>query len=159
MSETKRDVNRAGFTFIEMLIVLVIAAVLLGIGMRPLTRELQAAKIRGAVDQFVSAHAFAKATAIRHSSVGEFHIDASTARFWIEVDTSNGGGVNDTVRTIYSVGEGGLVMTSNRSLVCFDGRGLATTAGTCEAGDFLVTFFYSFRTDTVTASSLGKILR
>lgn len=152
-------VRDAGYTLIELMIVLVLFASLLAIATPLLVREMQGAKTRAAVNQFSSAHRLARATAIRYGGTAEFHIDAATARFWIEVDTSQAGGVTDTVRTIHDVGGGNVVMTSNRSLVCFNGRGLATTVGSCEAGDLTVTFAVSGRTDTVTASSLGKILR
>ena len=153
-------VQKTGFTFIEMLIVVIIFAAILAIISPSFMRELGAAKTRAAASQFMSAHGLARGTAIRNGRVAELHIDAANAKFWAEVDTSMAGsGVTDTVRTIHDVGGGQFVMTTNRSLVCFDSRGLATTSGSCEAGDVMVTFTISGRTDTVTASSLGKILR
>ncbi len=149
----------AGFTVIELLIVLVIFGALLAIAVPRLLESFKGAKTRSAVNQFVSAHGLARATAIRYGRVGELHIDAGNARFWIEVDTSQAGGVTDTVSTIRDVGGGQFVMTSDRTLVCFDGRGLATISGACEAGDVTVTFSLAGRTDTVTVSSLGKVLR
>ena len=151
--------RRAGITLVEMLIVLIVFGTLLGVALPRLFQAFQGAKGRSAVNQFVSAHRLARATAIRYGRVAELHIDAASARFWIEVDTSQAGGVTDTIRTIRDVGDSPFVMTSDRSLVCFDGRGLATTAGGCEAGDVTVTFSLAGRTDTVSVSSLGKVLR
>ena len=65
----------------------------------------------------------------------------------------------DTVRTVHSVGDGGLTMASNRALLCFDGRGMATSAGVCEAGNATVTFSSGDRTDTLTTTVLGKVMR
>ncbi len=151
--------RRAGITLVEMLIVLIVFATLLGVALPRLFEAFQGAKGRSAVNQFVSAHRLARATAIRYGRAAELHIDAASARFWIEVDTSQAGGVNDTIGSIHNVANPQLVMTSDRALVCFDGRGLATMTGACEAGDVTVTFSLAGRTDTVTVSSLGKVLR
>ena len=151
--------RNAGFTVVELLIVLVMFGAMLAIAVPRLLETFKGAKTRSAVNQFVSTHSLARATAIRFGRVAELHIDAANARFWIEVDTSQAGGVTDTVSTIHDVGDGQFVMTSDRTLVCFEGRGLATTAGGCEAGDVTVTFSLAGRTDTVTVSSLGKVLR
>jgi len=152
--------RNTGFTLMEMLIAVGIFGGLLAIGAPSFVRELGATKTRAAVNQLVSAHGLARATAIRSGTVAELHIDATQAKFWIEVDTSQAGaGVMDTVGTVREVGGGNFVMTSSRSLVCFDGRGLATTAGSCAAGDLLVTFAMGERVDTVMASPLGKVVR
>ncbi len=151
--------QRTGFTLIEMLIVAIVFAAMVTMLSPSLVRELGAAKTRAAVNRFRSAHSLTRSTGIRYGRVAEFHIDAATARFWVEVDTSEAGGVTDTVGTIQDIGGGPFVMTSNRTLVCFDGRGLATTAGGCEAGDVTVVFSLAGRSDTVNVSSLGKVLR
>ncbi len=151
--------RRTGYTVMELLIVLVIFGALLAIAVPRFLEAFKGAKTRSAVNQFVSAHALARATGIRYGRAAELHIDAANARFWIEVDTSQAGGVIDTVSTIHDVGDGQFVMTSNRTLVCFDSRGLATTAGACKAGNVTVVFSLAGRSDTVTVSSLGKVLR
>ncbi len=152
-------VKNAGFTLLELMIVLTIFGVLVAVMTPTLFDMLRAERTRSAVSQFVGAHSLARATAIRYGRVAELHIDVANARFWVEVDTSLAGGVMDTVRTVRNVGEGGVVMTSNRSLLCFDGRGLATMVGACEAGSALVVFLVAGLADTVTASVLGKIVR
>lgn len=151
--------KNAGFSLIELLIVLTIVGILVTVMAPSLSTMLQGERTRSAVNQFVGAHSLARATAIRYGRVAELHIDAANARFWVEFDTSLAGGVMDTVRMVHNVGEGGLVMTSNRSLLCFDRRGLATTVDTCEEGSALVVFSVAGRADTVTATTLGKILR
>ena len=54
---------------------------------------------------------------------------------------------------------GQVTMTSTRSLLCFDLRGLTTTRNTCESGDALVEFSMAGRTDTFQTTVLGKVLR
>jgi hypothetical protein len=52
-----------------------------------------------------------------------------------------------------------MAMTTNRSLLCFDPRGIASTAGSCEPGNAQVIFSDSEVADTVTTTALGKVLR
>ncbi len=154
-----RTWSSAGFSLIEMLIVLIVFGALLGVALPRLVEAFKGTKARSAINQFSSAHSLTRATAVRYGRVAELHIDAATARFWIEVDTSQAGGVNDTIGSIHNVANPQLVMTSDRSLVCYDGRGLATTPGACEAGNMTVVFSLAGRYDTVAVSALGKVLR
>jgi hypothetical protein len=50
-------------------------------------------------------------------------------------------------------------MTSTRTLLCFDARGIASTSGTCEPGDAQVIFAEGVMRDTVATTALGKVLR
>jgi Tfp pilus assembly protein FimT len=152
--------NRTGFTVTETVLAMSIAGVLVLISLPSIRDGLQAAQRQSAGTRFMSAHALARATAIRQGGLAEFHIDAAGGRFWIEVDTSQAGvGVTDTVRAVQYTGDGPLMMTSNRSLVCFDRRGMATTVGACEAGDLLVTISAPGQVDTLRTTPLGMVLR
>ncbi len=104
------------------------------------------------------AHSLARSTALQYGRVAELHIDAAYARFWVEVDT-NSTGVSDTVGPLHDLGGGQLTMTSNRSLLCFDARGMATARDACDPGDATITFSLQGRGDTVTITALGKVLR
>jgi hypothetical protein len=53
----------------------------------------------------------------------------------------------------------GLVMTSSRTLLCFDARGLPLVLGACQAGDAQIIFTALEKADTVTTAALGKVLR
>lgn len=153
------SMGEGGFSFLELLVVMIILGVLAAIGVPQLARSFPQRAVRGAGDRFVSAHALTQASAIRYGRVAELHVDAANARFWIEVDTSQAGGVRDTVGLMRDVGEGGLTVTSTRSLLCFDPRGLATAIGACEPGDATLTFSLRGQTHTVTTTALGKVLR
>ena len=146
-----------GFTLIEMLIVLTVMGVILAVAMPNMVTAYRLRATRGAVDRLAMAHGLARATAVRFGRVAELHIDAANGRFWIEVDTS-GTGIRDTVGSMNDMA-GQVTMTSNRTLLCFDLRGLTTTRGACEAGDALVTFSSRGRTDTLQTTVLGKVLR
>ncbi len=155
----KRTVRRRGkgFTLVEMLIVLTVMGVIAAVALPSLATAYRQRATRGAVDRLAMAHSLARATAIRFGRVAELHIDAANSRFWVEVDTS-GTGIRDTVGLINGPG-GQVTMSSNRSLLCFDARGLTTTRGVCESGDVLVQFSLLGRTDTLQTTVLGKVLR
>ncbi len=114
---------------------------------------------QGAVDEFVSTHTLARSAAVRYGRTAELRIDATTARFWVEVDTSSAGGVKDTVGMVKMLESIGVELTSDRSVLCFDSRGLPTTRGSCEAADATLVFSAPGRADTVRITALGRVLR
>ena len=146
-----------GFSLIEMSIVLALIGVLVGIIMPSLAASLPQRATQAAVDRLTMAHALARATAVRFGRVAELHIDAANVRFWVEVDTS-GTEIRDTVGLMNDLAEQ-VTMSSNRSLLCFDSRGLTTTRDTCESGDALVQFSKSGRTEAFQTTVLGEVLR
>lgn len=156
----KRTLRRRakGFTMVEIVIVLTISVVLVAIVMPSLVASLGQRATRGAVHRLTATHSLARATAVRFGRVAELHIDAANARFWVEVDTS-GTGIRDTVGLMNDLSEEQITMSSNRSLLCFDSRGLTTTRNACESGDALVQFSVGGHTDTFQTTVLGKVLR
>ncbi len=155
----KRTLRRwgDGFTLIEMLTVITLMGVLTAIVMPSMVTAFRQRATRGAVDRLAMTHSLARATAIRFGRVAELRIDAGAGRFWVTVDTS-GTGILDTVGFINDVA-GQVTMSSDRSLLCFDSRGLTTTRNACESGDALVQFSLGGRTDTFQTTPLGKVLR
>jgi type II secretion system protein H len=150
--------RRAGFSMIELLVVMTIIGLLTVIAAPSFTDALHKRETSAASDQFVMAHGLARSTALRYGRVSQLHIDASTAKFWIDVDTS-GRGEQGLVTYTKSVEGGDLTMESNRTLLCFDPRGLASTIGACESGDALLTFASADKVDSVRITMLGKVLR
>ena len=153
--------QRRGFTLLEGIICMSILAVLSAIGAPTLSESLRKRGTSGAADQFVAAHSLARATAIRFGRVAEFNISPSGKKFWIEVDTS-ATGINQRAVIGYQRKldhNTGLTMSSNRTKVCFDARGIAFTSATCEAGDIQAIFTMTGVADTVNTTVLGKVLR
>ena len=150
--------NNTGFTMLELLISLGVLAVLAGITTPKIVAQRQAAQRRAATYQFVSAHSLTRAIAVRSGRRAELHVDPSDMRFWVVVDTGQTAGVTDTVRMV-SLDAAQLTMSSDRTVLCFDARGLATTAGACETADAVVTFAEPSKTDTVRFTALGQELR
>jgi Tfp pilus assembly protein FimT len=130
------------------------------IGGPKISSALQRRTTSSAADQFVVAHSLTRSTAIRYGRLAQLHVDATGQRFWVDVDTSaNGIGQRATIANIRYVSDVGLQMASDRSLLCFDARGIASTAGSCESGDAQVIFSDGVMADTVTTTVLGKVLR
>ena len=150
--------SRAGFSLIEQLVVVTIIGLLTVIAAPSFSDALHKRATSAASDQFVMAHGLARSTALRYGRVSQLHIDAAQARFWIDIDTS-GMGQRALVTNVHNVNTGGLTMTSNRSLLCFDPRGLSSTSGSCEPGDALLVFSSADKVDTVRITALGKVLR
>ena len=154
------QMNRQGFTMIESIMVASIIGVVAAIGGPKIASALQRRTTASAADQFVVAHSLTRSTALRYGRIAQLHVDATGQRFWVDVDTSaNGIGQRATIANIRYVNDVGLQMASDRALLCFDARGIASTAGSCESGDAKVIFSDGVMADTVSTTILGKVLR
>ena len=150
--------DQLGFTLVELVFVFVIMGLVTAMAL-PRLREAEARQlVVSASDQLVLAHSLARSSAIHYGRVAELHIDTLGSRFWVAVDT-NGNGVRDTVGFLRDMAADGVLTASNRTLLCFDARGIASSSGTCEAGDATVVFTRSGKADTVRVTTLGKVLR
>jgi len=154
------QIQRRGFTMIEAIMVVSVIGIVAAIGGPRVSLVLQRRSTSSGADQFVVTHSLTRSTALRYGRVAQLHIDQPGQRYWIDVDTSaNGIGQRAIVANVRYPGENGLQMTSNRALVCFDARGIASTLGSCEAGDANVIFSDGVMADTVVTTILGKVLR
>jgi len=154
------QIQRRGFTMIEAIMVVSVIGVVAAIGGPRVSLVLQRRSTSSGADQFVVTHSLTRSTALRYGRVAQLHIDQPGQRYWIDVDTSaNGIGQRAIVANVRYPTENGLQMTSNRALVCFDARGIASTLGSCEAGDANVIFSDGVMADTVVTTILGKVLR
>lgn len=152
--------RRRGFTLIEVMMVVSIVAIVAATGGPKVAAVLQRRTTASAADQFVLTHSLTRSTALRFGRIAQLHIDAVGQRFWVDVDTSaNGIGQRATIANIRYTTDNGMQMTSNRALLCFDPRGIASTLGSCEPGNAQVVFTDGQMADTVNTTSLGKVLR
>jgi prepilin-type N-terminal cleavage/methylation domain-containing protein len=146
-----------GFSVLELLLAISLMSVLLSIAVPNTSGRLSQIRTGLASKSFTSAHARAQATAMRFGKRTELHIDTSARRFWIEVQAS-ASGASDTIGEVRTLPKQ-MSMASNRAILCFDSRGLATPAGSCEEGDATVVFDAQGVADTVRFSVLGRVLR
>lgn len=151
--------RRNGFTMIEMAIAVLIIGMMAGMAVPPLVDWQRNMELATSMDQLERLHELTRITAIREGRIAEMHIDAAETRIWVEVDTS-GTGVRDTVAMITELAEG-VSFTSDRDVLCFDGRGLPTTAGACESADATIGFEVAAtgQVDTTQITLLGKVVR
>lgn len=148
-----------GFTITELMIVLVLGGIAVAIATPSLSTAFRRTGLRAATDEFVSTHALTRSAAVRHGRTAELHIDNSSGRFWVEVDTGTTSVMKDTVGVLKDVTTKNVSLNSNRAVICFDSRGLPTTRGSCEAADATIIFSSGSRVDTVTVTALGRVLR
>ena len=117
--------------------------------------------VRGAVDQFISAHQKARTAAVRFGAVAELHIDASADQFWVQIDTTlAGSGGMDTIGAVVDLTEDHVDLRANRSLLCFDPRGVVANAAGCPStGAAGVGFSRGSTSDTVRITASGMLFR
>ncbi len=147
-----------GFTIAELVIILAISAVTMAIAAPPIARAFRNTATQSAADEFVSTHALAKSAAIRFGRTAELHIDTLSAEFYVMVDTA-GTGTPVRVSLVKDLKKYKVELTSTRSIVCFDARGLPTTRGVCEPGDAMLTFTAGDDYEELTITALGRVLR
>ena len=153
----RRVRHQGGYTAVEMVAVLTIAAILMAVAGPSLTRIHSSAQLRQAVDALAANHSLTRATAVRNGCVAELHIDPATDRHWVQVDTGVNA-VTTIVGPIVHFKQGDLV--SNRTLLCFDARGMPTGAGACDPANATVAFVHANGSaDTLRITGLGRIQR
>lgn len=150
---------RAGITLADMVLALTLVGVALAVATPPLAKLYKRNATRLAAGELVTAHRLARSMALEHGRVAELHIDAAGDRFWVQVDTGYAGSLSDTIGAVRNVGELGVRISSNRSLLCFDSRGLPTVRSYCDEADAIVVFSREDKSDTVNISAFGKVLR
>jgi prepilin-type N-terminal cleavage/methylation domain-containing protein len=151
---------RAGFTALELVVVLAIAATLAAMALPAVARVRTSAALQNARHAVVSTLALARATAIRYGRPVVVRVDPAADRLWIEADTtvSGGGAAADTVRTLYLSDEWRVDLESDRAAICFDGRGLGTTAAECPLPGATLVLAREGRADTVRVSAVGRVV-
>jgi prepilin-type N-terminal cleavage/methylation domain-containing protein len=149
--------DRHGFTLMELLVVLLVTGIIATIGFSSASTALAKQTPRLAANEFVTVYRLATTTARRYGRTVELHIDASGKRLWIEVDTTETGAGPDAIGDVRVIYSPALTIVSDRTLLCFDGRGLPTTVGNCEEPDATVTFTQAGQSRTITFTRLGRV--
>lgn len=151
--------RRSGFTMIEMTFVLILIGVMAGAVMPPLMRWQRNMALASSMDRFERLHELTRITAIREGRIAELHIDETNRQMWVEVDTTNAGSA-DTIAVIRDFEEA-VSFDANRAVLCFDGRGLPTSVGACDAANATIAFSLApdGQSDTTRITLLGKIVR
>lgn len=147
--------NRAGFTLIEILIVLTIIGIALGVAYNGVRSSTVKGGVRSAVDAVMSLHAVAKQSAIQRGRTSMLVLSGSTGRAWVVSRKATGTGF-DTVggRVEDLAGRFGVTLRTTRDTFTFTPRGL----GAETSGATIIISKQDFA-DTISVSASGRILR
>jgi hypothetical protein len=142
--------------------VMFVISVLLGLSLPLASAWAGRFKVGSARDAFVNTYARARSAAVQYGREGRMKIQASSGKFWVEVDTGvRGASAADTIGRVVNLPAEytGVTMFSPVQELCFDSRGLAYSAGTCEPHAVYITFSRADRVDTVQLSLGGTVVR
>ena len=155
-----RDQGRRGFSMIELIMVLAIAAVLLGIAVPSLLGTSSRVALTDARSQVSSFVSLARAAASRYGRTGYLVLDVVTDRMEVQIDTSGSGGQPPvTLHGVNLWDELGVDLGASYPLLCFDPRGLSIPSGTCTGTRVVVRLERGSDRDSVVVSSTGRISR
>ncbi len=156
----------AGYTLIEMMCVISLMVIGLAIVGPPVTREHQRTLLRRSVSQFEAAHALTRSVAMEYGRVAGLKINPSKGRYFVVIDTSAALGSGLTPLGPNKVMFGGVyrlynnaTIESDRSMLCFEARGLPTTIGSCDEPDAHLVFNVGDLSASVEITALGRIQR
>lgn len=148
----------AGFTLLEIIIAIVLMGMVYAMAVPAIGRARIAAAVHNSRHVVVSSISLARATAMRFGRPTVLRLDASEDRLWIEADTSVSGGAVDTIGFYSFAGDLATDLQSNRSGLCFNGRGIGTTGTACPQAGALIVLSLGSEADSVWVTALGRVL-
>ena len=151
--------SRTGFTFMELMVVVVIVGVIAMIGFPRINDAIQKTNVRSARAAASTSVATARAAAIQRGCRGVVHFSGSAGTMWVTVCprmSTTGSGTIDTIgvvnklATLYNV-----TITETRDSVQFDPRGLNLDNATTTTVRFAGT---SGTKDSIIVNQVGKVV-
>lgn len=151
--------NRRGYTFPELILTVTVIGTLASISFPSINETRERMALRSATAEFITAHSLARAAAMQYGRVSRLVIDASGARFWVEIDTTTAAtGTLTRIGPTHDLSDGQVTMTSSSSLLCLDARGIASSKDACPSGAALVRFIHGATMSQVGVTALGKVI-
>lgn len=142
--------KNAGFTVLELLIVLILIGVLTGLALPRLTTAAQKSNVRSTRIELASMVTRARAAAIQRGCVDSLHVSSSAA--WVTACKVVGSG-RDTVGPVDRIGSRfGVTLAASRADYGYDPRGLLVGFS---GGTIVITG--SGYTDSVVINNVGKV--
>ena len=161
MKRPKIANRRAGFTLVEVLLVLIIGGILLGYAIPAFTNLTQRRNAQNARDAVIWMAARARARAIEQGQIQLLEIDPASDRAWIVRRNTGTALASDTVEKINFVTEQKATVntTANTKItVCYGSRGYAIQcAGTSPTTTVDVTFTFMDQAAVARVKPLGEI--
>ncbi len=145
---------------IELVLVTAVIAILAVISIPATSRIRAAAAVQNARHGVESTLALARASAIQYGRPSVFRIDAAGERVWVEVDTTvaGSGAALDTVGLYHLYDELRVDLESDRTALCFDGRGIATTGTVCALAGAQIVLSREGSVHAITVSATGRVV-
>lgn len=141
------------------MIALVIVAVVYAIAGPAIGRTRVSASVHNARHALISALSLTKATAIRFGRTAVLRLDSDHDRLWVEVDTTMAAtGQVVTLGQFNFAQQLDVDLVSNRSSLCFDGRGIGTTSAACDRRGAVIVLALRGKAETVWVSPSGRVL-
>lgn len=146
--------RRNGFTFIEILIVMIIIGVVAAFGVPRLRNSLQKQNVRSARAATSTLVSKARAAAVQRGCRTTLQV-RTDGRVWVTACRTTGAGGLDTLGGIEPLGgRYSVTVTPSRDSVQFDPRGLLVGGLT-----LTVRFTSSGATDSIFVNQVGKVVR
>jgi len=151
--------GRAGFSLLEVLVTLVLLSMIYAIAIPSIGRTRVKASVHNSSQAVIGAISLAKAAAVRFGRPSVLRLDSSRDRVWVEVDTTLAGtGRLDTLGYFSFREELKVDLKTNRTALCFDGRGIGTTRTACPQAGAVIIVALNQSADTVFVSPLGRVI-
>ena len=142
----------SGFTFIEVLMVMIIIGVIAAFGIPRMRDSLQRANVRAARAAATSQVAKARAAAVQRGCRSTLHM--TTSAVWVTLCGPNGSGL-DTIGNVEDLATRfNVTVKPTSDSIRFDPRGLNIDGGTTT-----IWFTSNNITDSITVNSVGKVVR
>lgn len=136
-------------------------AAVYAIALPSIARTRVSASVHNARHVVVSSISLARATAIRFGRPVTLRLDIVNDRLWVVADTAlAGAGVNLVTLGHFSFAEElDVNLDSNRSTLCFNGRGIGTTTAACPQPGGVIVVSRAGLADTLIVSPTGLVLQ
>jgi type II secretory pathway pseudopilin PulG len=151
------EASTAGFSLLEALIAIMLLVLVYAIAIPSLASTRVRAAVHNSKHVVLSSISLARSSAIRFGRPAVLRLDSQGDRIWVEVDTALvAGGAKDTLNLVDLGRELDVDLKSNRSSVCFNGRGIGTASATCPSPGAMIIVASGSRSDTVFVSPVGR---
>lgn len=159
--ESRRPGRRGGYTLMEIVVVLGLAALLLGLAIPPIGRMRTRTALRDGRAAVTRALVEARAGATRFQRTSVVTIDPAAGVLRAAIDTSSGGSATDTLLLgrFEVLGEYGVSLESDRAALCFGVDGVGTVAPACPLTGAEIVLRRGQSADTLLVNIAGRIVR
>lgn len=148
----------AGFSLIEILVVLTLATVLLGIAVPPLVSTRDGVALSNGRARVSSAVSVARAASSRYGRTSYLVLDVAADEIRVEADTTADGGEPPVILHRLDLWRDlRLNLRATEPLLCLDPRGLAVASGPCPGTPVVVYLERDARVDSVMVSTTGRV--